>query len=425
MITLIDEGIYTSAFQDIIDCGKYGLSIINVVDVRHIVDRAGNDISYLLESIDKAKAIYREHGNVLIACDMGVSRSRVVAIGLLASLGRNIDEAISLVLTSANNPEINPDLLFLLKNHFSVSNLKSNLHIEIGDGVIVLGSKGFVGSSLLRYLENKEIPTIGLSSKDIDIKDEFIKLVNILNSISQKYVVLCAHPPSHHTAKALADSVLILKNTLEACRIANKNLIFISSMVTYLGNAHLADKLIYEADEQKNTSPYGTYSESKYLCEKLIDAYRINYGMSVLVIRPCGLYGQTMRPQWLIPKLIDKALRGETIVTHRYRNGLPSFELLYIYDLCSAISTLLRVNSNPRVVNVGSHALITTYELAGMITKLCNSSSEIKLLDISDNVRNIVTVPGYIDEIGWKAEVTLEDGLLSCINHLSKITQHL
>ena len=102
-----------------------------------------------------------------------------------------------------------------------------------------------------------------------------------------------------------------------------------------------------------------------------------------------------------------------------------SSHLFYIYDLCSAISTLLRVNSNPRVVNVGSHALITTYELAGMITKLCNSSSEIKLLDISDNVRNIVTVPGYIDEIGWKAEVTLEDGLLSCINHLSKITQHL
>lgn len=417
MITQLTTDIFTGAFQDVSECHKYGLRYCNVVDVRHIVDKAGNDISYIVEAIRLAKGILDEHGKVLITCDMGVSRSRVIAIGLLAELGNDIDDCISLVLSSAKNPEINPDLLLLLRRFYISMKPRDNARqVSAGIGIIVLGSKGFVGDALMRCLTQKQINSIGISRNEVNIKEESVKLLTILDSLEQPTVILCAHPPSHHTAKALSDAILLLKNTLEACRLTGKRLIYISSMVVYLGNAHSSDCYIYPADENTPAYPYGSYSESKYLCEQLINIYRNSYGVEITVVRPCGLYGSEMKTQWLIPKLIRKALNNEDIVTHSYQNGLPSFELMHVDDFADATTRIIYDNQSPPSVNIGSHKLISTYELAGQIAKIAQSSSNASLLEISDQVRNIVTLPGYLDKIGWRPSIRLGDGLKMCIS---------
>lgn len=424
MITQITTEIFTGAFQDVSECHLYGLRSCHVADVRHIVDKAGNDISYIVEAIRSARSVFNEHGKVLITCDMGVSRSRVIAIGLLAELGDNIDDCITLVLSSAKNPEINPDLLLLLRSLYISEKPKSNVRqCSASTGIVVLGSKGFVGAALMRCLTEKQINFIGLSRHEINIKEESVKLVTILDSLEQPTVILCANPPSHHTATALSDAILLLKNTLEACRLTGKRLIYISSMVVYFGNAHSNDSYIYQADEHTPAYPYGTYSESKYLCEQLIGAYRNNYGVETMVVRPCVLYGSDMRPQWLIPKLIRKALNNENIVTHSYQNGLPLFELIHVDDFCEAVIFLIRdifVNGNlcaPLCINIGSHNLISTYDLAGMITELSLSKSSVSTLNILDNTHAIVSTSGYIDNIGWRPITSIESGLTASINH--------
>ena len=416
MITQITTDIFTGAFEDVSECHKYGLRSCNVVDVRHIVDKAGNDISYIVEAIRLSRGILDEHGRVLITCDMGVSRSRVIAIGLLAELGNDIDDCISLVLSSAKNPEINPDLLLLLRRFYISKKPKSNAQqFSAGTGIVVLGAKGFVGAALMRCLTKKQINSIGLSRSEINIKEESVKLLTILDSLEQPTVILCAHPPSHHTAKALSDSILLLKNTLEACRLTCKRLIYISSMVVYLGNAHSSDCYIYPADENTPAHPFGSYSESKYLCEQLIDIYRHNYGVEIVVVRPCDLYGSDMRPQWLIPKLIRKALNNEDIVTHSYQNGFPSLELLHVDDFCEALTLLMNIKSVPPCLNIGSHNLITTYELAGRIIRLTTSKSSRKTMNILDATYAVVSTPGFIETTGWKPEISLESGVLACL----------
>jgi UDP-glucuronate decarboxylase len=416
MITQITTDIFTGAFQDVHECHIYGLRSFHVADVRHIVDKHGNDISYIIEAIRLARSILNDHGRVLITCDMGVSRSRVIAIGLLAELGNDIDDCISLVLRSAKNPEINPDLLLLLRHFYISKKPKDNARpVAAGTGIVVLGSKGFVGAALMRCLAKKQINSIGLSRNEINIKDESVKLLTILDSLEQHTVILCAHPPSHHTAKALSDSILLLKNTLEACRLTGKRLIYISGMIVYLGNAHSSDCYIYPADENTPAYPYGSYSESKYLCEKLIDIYRNSYGVEITVVRPCALYGSDMRPQWLIPKLIRKALNNEDIVTHSYQNGLPSLELLHVDDFCEAITLLINAKSVPPCLNVGSHNLITTYELAGKIIRLTKSKSSRKTMNILDATYAVVSIPGFIETIRWKPEISLEAGLLASL----------
>ena len=412
MITEINKGIYTAAFSEIFASKDCQFKSEQIIDVRHLVDHSGNNINYLLKAIDDAKTVYQQNGTVVIACDRGISRSRVVAIGLLTRLGMSIDEAIEHVLKVTKNPEINADLLLFLRSHFLT---ETQVDRQMTKDIVVIGSNGFVGTALSEYLSANSFSVDRINKKDLDVQKEHLRLVTRLQSSNAKTVILCAHPSSYHTANAMAASVQMLKNTLEACRLLEKDFIFISGMVVYQGNAFQQDKSNFSAPEKLTPIPRGNYSETKYLCENLCDAYRINYQMKILTIRPAGLYGPGMRSEWLIPKLISKALHNESLITHRYTNGLPAFELVHIDDFCEAIELIIRKGIHEVPINIGSHSLVTTADLANMISRLCKSKSTTELLDISEPIRNIVTTPGVLDQYGWKPRITLEKGLHSCI----------
>ncbi len=419
MISEISKGIYTAPFSEIFASKDFQFKAEHVIDIRHLVDRSGNDINYLLKAIDDAKTVYQQNGVVVIACDRGISRSRVVAIGLLTKLGMSIDDAIEHVLKVTENPDINAELLLLLRSYF----LKEvQVDSQVEKDFVVIGSDGFVGAALSEYLSENSFAVDKINKKDLDVQKEPLRLVKRLQSSNAKTAILCAHPSAHHTSNAMAASVQMLKNTLEACRLVKKDLIFISSMVVYQGNAFQQGECNFHAPEKLTPIPRGTYSETKYLGEKICDAYRTNYQIKILTVRPAGLYGPRMRPQWLIPKLISKALQNEGLITHRYTNGLPAFELVHIDDFCEAIKLILTKDIHGGPINIGTHNLDTTADLADMISRLCESKSTTELLDISVPIRNVVTTPGVLDQYGWKPRITLEKGLLSCISAIRQMS---
>jgi len=414
LITEIKKGIYTAAFSEIFSSKNYQFKLEDVIDVRDLVDHSGNNINYILKAIDDAKTIYHQKGLVVIACDKGISRSRVVAIGLLSQLGMSIDDAIEHVLKVSQNPEINAELLLPLRSYFLKD--KHIDHQRIND-VIVLGSEGFVGSALSKYLSENSFTVEKISKKDLNVKTEHLKFIIRLQSSSAKTVILAAHPASHHTTNAMAESIQIMKNTLEACRLGEKDLIYISGMPVYQGNAFQQNECDFQISEKVVPIPRGTYSETKHLCENLCDVYRKNYHMKIWTVRPAAVYGPRMRPEWLIPKLISKALQNQRLTTHRYRNGLPSFELVHIDDFCKAIELIIRKDVSEVQINIGSHVLSTTAEIANVISRLLKSKSDIKLLDINQEIRNVVSIQGVLEQYGWKPRINIEEGLLSCISN--------
>ena len=423
MITQITKTIFTGAYQDVSECYVYGLALCHVADVRHIVDKAGNNVTYIIDSVKLARKIYDDYGKVIITCDMGVSRSRVVAIGLLAEITKDIDKSISTVLVSAKNPEINPDLLLLLRRYYLSQEALENQHHSVANkGKIVLGSKGFVGSNLIKIFQKKQTPFIGLCRSEIDIKKESIRLLMQFDKCDHSTVIYCAHPSSHHSASAMADSLLMLKNTLEACRLTEKRLIFISDMSIYLGNAHGTSSYVFSASENEPAIPYGCYSETKYLCESLINLYRSTHGLDVTVLRSCGLYGLFMKPQSLIPKLIYKALANEEIVTHKYINGPPILDLLHVDDFCNALCLIVDDKLAPSFINIGGNESINTYDLASKIVQLAQSSSSIQTLDIHASTHAIVAQPGYLDRCEWQPSFKLDSFINNFIsNHYASI----
>src|SRR3954468_14641968 len=63
-----------------------GADDLSVVDVRELVDRAGNRSDAILEKIRDGVASVRQGRRTVVCCDYGMSRSNAVAAGVLACL---------------------------------------------------------------------------------------------------------------------------------------------------------------------------------------------------------------------------------------------------------------------------------------------------------------------------------------------------
>jgi nucleoside-diphosphate-sugar epimerase len=418
MITQVAENIYTAAYSDLGGQAAPLFSRNQVIDVRHLVDRAGNGIESIVESIDQAFKIYNRENEVVIACDMGISRSRVVAIGLLTRLGHSVSSAISQVLVATGSPEINPDLLHQLRLHFEEEDVRAARAATHGRRLVILGDDEQFAATL------KESLSAQLADIEIPFRCNWESeggasgLAARFRSGGIECVILCGQERSHHSSKGMASTLKTLKDVLDACRLAGSSLLYLSNMEAYQGLAFRQDKVNFPVTDDCLPFPRGTYSETMYLCENLIDAYREAYLLNVSILRASRIYGPGMGEHWLIPKLILKSLDNERIITHAFSNGLPELELLHIMDFCNAVRLVVGEGMQNRNLNVGSRDLTSTAELAASIIRLSGSRSTHDLLQLSDATRNVVSCPGHLERMGWRATVNLEEGLSACINSI-------
>ena len=164
--------------------------------------------------------------------------------------------------------------------------------------VVISGSKGFVGSSILQRIDRnvydiQEIDVamgIDMTDRQVISKvgqfDSFIHLANLT------YV-----PASYKDPEAFYRiNYISTLNALELCRKYNAHLIYPSSYV-YGKPKYLP------VDEIHDISPFNPYAQSKVICEQLCNGYRRDFGISVSVLRPFNIYGKGQNNSFLIPLL--------------------------------------------------------------------------------------------------------------------------
>lgn len=415
MITEIKDNIFTGAFEDLHLDKRFKKNV--VVDVRNIVDKAGNSLEDINFYAQKALSVHKTNGLVIIVCDMGVSRSRIVAISLLHLLGMEVEDAIDWVRRVCGNPPINPELLKLIRK----PSIYNNIDKQCKNNKIIIGSKGFVGNNISKSLQKKGFETLDLHRGNCDLGNLF-SLVRIFESNPATDIIYSINSKSFHNHNSIGESLQLLKNVAEACKQTSRRLIYISCSVVYSGNAKTSNVLDYTAYESEKPIPCGTYSESKYFAEELIQIYAKNHGLNFVILRACGLYGKGMRTQWIIHKFIQQALNGDNITTHEYENGPPKLEFLYIEDFLKALDLIMSLGTemtSNRIFNIGSGKLFSTYELALNIVHISNSKSEVYKKRIKGMTHNIQTRSSKINDLGWNPSFSLDDGLTEYINTLT------
>lgn len=348
-----------------------------ILDVRNLVDKQGNDNEEINLKIKQGLEYLYAGKKLLVCCDYGMSRSNSIAAGIISIYESiSIFDAVRRVVEQTGEKEIKLPMI-----NSVISSIGYNLDDSTNNNtVLITGGGGFIGSKVLKRLEDFKI--ISPSSNELDLSKDRVELDLLLKENSISTLVHLANPRKITTYDAFGQSLSMLKTVLDACLENNVRLVYISGWVIYEG--YKGDIL---ADENTAMISKSNYGDLRILSEELVDMY-VKRGLNLMMIRACSVYGMEKDVPKFIWNFIDKASKNETINTHRYLNGNPKLDLINVNDLADVLEICVR-SGDTGVFNIGGNDMHSTNEVAELIVNRLKSKSSVVSTNIKDYVANI------------------------------------
>jgi nucleoside-diphosphate-sugar epimerase len=168
--------------------------------------------------------------------------------------------------------------------------------------------------------------------------------------------------------------------------------------------------------------PRSMYDESKRFAEALSTSYVEKYGIELRTARIFNTYGPRLSPHdgRVVSTLIAQALQGQPVTI--FGDGSQTRSFCYVSDQIRGQLALLESDvTGP--VNLGNHAECTILELAEVVIELTGSSSGIELhpLPGDDPKQRCPDLTRASTELGWKTEVSLQEGVALTIAWLRDV----
>lgn len=403
MIRWIDPTIGTAAANAV--AAEDGLAI---VDVRDLVDKAGNKPEVIRQKIDAGVRALAAGHRVVVCCDYGMSRSNAVAAGVIA-LSRGIPflSAVGIVQKVTGETEIKLEPLRAVRA--ALEGKPAARAMAAKPVVLVTGSRGFLGASVVAALA-AEANVVQLSRDQMDLELGCTQLSLLAQEHAVDTIIHLANPRIFTSNAAIGRTLTMLRNVIDVCLASDIHLIYPSGWEVYSG---YSGNLL--ADESVPVLVRGPYGEAKMLAEMMIEHCVKTAGLRCGILRSSPVYGVGSDRPKFIHNFIAKALRNEKIITHRYRNGDPALDLLHVSDLVEAVRKAL-LSRHAGAVNIGTGSMLTTPEIARIICRVCESTSEIGYNEVDTYTANISMNAGLAArQLGWAPLVASRDGIAKVV----------
>ena len=291
--------------------------------------------------------------------------------------------------------------------------------------LLILGSRGMVGSALVRAAEQSGY--IGLlqpSSRDLDLTSQASTHAYLAKHRPDEVIVAAAmvggiHANSTYPANFMYKNLMIATNAIEGSYQAGvQRLIFLGSTCIYPKFAVQPIKeesLLTSELESTNEA----YAIAKISGLKMCEFYRRQYGVCYHSAMPTNLYGQVdnYHPQnsHVLPALIRRfheAKRDGLPEVAIWGTGKPLREFLHADDAAAGILHLLQLESPPDWVNLGCGIDISIGDLARLVMKTVGYEGEITF-DTSkpDGTPRKLTDISKITATGWAPRIAIEEGV--------------
>ena len=294
--------------------------------------------------------------------------------------------------------------------------------------VFVSGHNGMVGSALIRAFKSRmeEYEIITRNRTKLDLCNQ-LDVHHFLSSEKPDIVINAAGRVGGIYANNTFPADFIRENLL-----INTNLIHASYEVGVTRFLNLGSSCIYPREAEQPlkeesllTGPLeptnSAYALAKIAGLEMCRHYRKQYGVLFHSAMPTNLYGPGdnyhAQNSHVLPALIrrfhEAKKTGQSEVC-MWGTGKPRRELLHADDLADALLFLLSVDNPPDWINVGTGRDQTILELANLVKDTTGFVGEIthdltkedgtpvKRLDVS-----------LLDNLGWKARISLEQGIKS------------
>lgn len=269
--------------------------------------------------------------------------------------------------------------------------------------VVVTGASGFIGRHLSSGLKVQGADVFEHSSRDGDMAScelGYSDVDHVFHLAGLTFV-----PDSwQRPAEFCRVNVLGTSNVLELCRRNSASLTYLSSYVYGVPQS-------LPISEQHRRAAVNPYALSKILAEDMCLFYAANFGTRTTVIRPFNIYGRGQGAQFLIPTIIDQAIRpgNDPIVVD---DGRPKRDFLHVSDLVQLLLLTLD-GAVAGVYNAGSGVATSIEELVGIVTSTAGRRPMVTRGQPRKN--EILEVRADISkaerELKWKPTVTLETGI--------------
>jgi len=291
--------------------------------------------------------------------------------------------------------------------------------------IYVAGHNGMVGSAIVRKLRAEGFDNIiTRSSKELDLRNQ--QAVNDFFAFEKPdYVFLAAAKVGGilanniYRADFLFENLMIQNNVIHSAYVNKvEKLMFLGSSCIYpkLAPQPLKEDYLLTGELEPTNEPYAI---AKIAGIKLCDAYRAQYGCNFISVMPTNLYGPNdnydLNNSHVLPALIRKVITAKNTqqpTVTIWGTGTPKREFLYVDDLADACFYLMETYNEPGLVNIGVGDDVSILGLAELVVKIVGFEGTIvtdttkpdgtprKLMDVSK-----------LNAQGWKAKITLEEGI--------------
>lgn len=318
---------------------------------------------------------------------------------------------------------------------------------QLSEHVFVAGHKGMVGSAIVRRLQALGYTNIVTRDRaQLNLLDQHsVATFFAEHKIDQVYMAAAKvggiHANNTYPAEFIYENLMMQANLVHAAHQNNvQKMLFLGSSCIYPIKVHqpMPEEALLTGVLEPTNEPYAI---AKIAGIKLCESYNRQYGRDYRSAMPTNLYGpnDNFHPEnsHVIPALLrrfhDAVEQGiEEVVI--WGSGTPMREFLHVDDMANASVHIMELDQQQYAahtqtmlshINVGTGQDCTIRELAETVAKVTGFKGRLsfdaskpdgpprKLMDVS-----------RLEHLGWRATISLEDGLRDAYAWFSENALH-
>lgn len=304
--------------------------------------------------------------------------------------------------------------------------------------VLVAGGAGFIGSHLVRALQEEGHTPVVLDNLstglrehvpgdieflEMDVCDESLlqkiqgkRLDAIVHLAGQTMVDASVHDPKNDAQENIIGTI----NLLEAARQCDIERVVFSSTAAGYGNVSADDLPVLES---KPLAPMSFYGLSKVTAEHYLEVYRQIFGMDYVVLRFANVYGERQGDGGeggVISIFAKRIVQGEDITI--FGDGEQTRDFVYAGDIAKGICAALRTKNVNTAYNLSTQTETSLRELVSLLSKVADRNI-IPLYGPErpgDIRRSMLANSKAVRGLGWKPAMPLLEGLRRTVDYFAK-----
>jgi len=239
--------------------------------------------------------------------------------------------------------------------------------------VVIIGAGGFVGRHVAQNLADKNIPTVSVTRKEVDLlqSDAQDKLSAILQP-EDALVVISAIAPCK-SAEQLISNLQMIQPVCEVVRDKAEELshvVYISSDAVYADDVSLAT----ESSKVEPSSFHGMMHAARELMIKSAAG-----NMPVAILRPSVLYGAEDPHNGYGPNRFFRLAKDNQNIT-LFGGGEEQRDHIYIEDVAEVVAQTL-LHRSKGTLNIATGKSISFREIADKVVEIAKSAAKVEPTD--------------------------------------------